>query len=231
MINIFYFSNRKLSYQQQNEQKNALNSLQEFGLLNLIEPFLPPLQVCCNLGYTLVLDLDETLVHFFYTPSGGTFLIRPYCFEFLKKMSEIYEIVIFTAATKEYADSILDIIDPEKKLISQRLYRQHTSICGLTFVKDLTKLGRDLSRTIIVDNLADNFKLQINNGIQCGTWIDDMKDTQLRDLGNILYQIVVNKVKDVKKVVLKIREESVKKVRKNTNANPFRNLNISKLLS
>lgn len=69
-----------------------------------------------NNTYTLVLDLDETLVHFMYTPSGGTFLIRPYCFKFLELMSKYFEIVIFTAAMKEYADSILDIIDPEKSI-------------------------------------------------------------------------------------------------------------------
>lgn len=52
-------------------------------------------------AFTLVLDLDETLVHFFYTPSGGTFLVRPFAHEFLMQMSEYYEIVIFTAAMKD----------------------------------------------------------------------------------------------------------------------------------
>lgn len=51
--------------------------------------------------YSLVLDLDETLIHFFYTPSGGTFLVRPYAHEFLKQLSSMYEIIIFTAAMKE----------------------------------------------------------------------------------------------------------------------------------
>lgn len=51
--------------------------------------------------YTLVLDLDETLIHFFYTPSGGVFFVRPHCIEFLKELSNYYEIVIFTAAMKD----------------------------------------------------------------------------------------------------------------------------------
>jgi CTD small phosphatase-like protein 2 len=51
--------------------------------------------------YTLVLDLDETLVHYFFTPSGGCFLIRPYAFEFIENLSKMYEIVIFTAAMKD----------------------------------------------------------------------------------------------------------------------------------
>ena len=52
-------------------------------------------------NFTLVLDLDETLAHFFYTPSGGTFLIRPYAHEFLKQLALFYEIIIFTAAMKD----------------------------------------------------------------------------------------------------------------------------------
>lgn len=68
-------------------------------------PFLPSMSTKLvnnkSINYSLVLDLDETLVHFFYTPSGGTFLIRPYAHEFLRELSSMYEIIIFTAAMKE----------------------------------------------------------------------------------------------------------------------------------
>jgi len=50
-------------------------------------------------------------------------------------MSEMYEIAIFTASVKDYADSILDSLDRENKLIKYRLYRQHTSLAGIGFVK------------------------------------------------------------------------------------------------
>ena len=49
--------------------------------------------------------------------------IRPYALTFLRKMAEIFEIVIFTASVKSYADAILDEIDPEGTLITHRLYR------------------------------------------------------------------------------------------------------------
>ena len=74
-------------------------------------PFLAPLTNQDKMS--LVLDLDETLVHFFYviilykiqlnikTPSGGTFLVRPGAHEFLEQMCELYEIIIFTAAIKD----------------------------------------------------------------------------------------------------------------------------------
>lgn len=74
-----------------------------------------------------MLDLDETLIHFKEVDNSQTFLVRPYCHEFLREMSKHYEIVIFTASVKQYADTILDIIDKESS-ISHRLYRQHTRL-------------------------------------------------------------------------------------------------------
>ena len=206
------------------------NTLASLGFIQVPAPYLPKLPENIEKSiYTLVLDLDETLVHFFFTPSGGTFLIRPFCFRFLEDMSKIFEIVIFTAATKDYANSILDVIDPNKKLINHRLYRQHTSICEITFVKDLSKIGRNLNRCLIIDNLADNFKLQPNNGIQCGTWIDDMKDTQLNDLDIILKQIIERKPQDIKPIIKKLNEEVNKKMKGNINLNPFKDIDVNKL--
>jgi Dullard-like phosphatase family protein len=205
------------------------NSLAALGFINVPSPYLeklpPEVQ---NSTYTLVLDLDETLVHFVYTPSGGIFLIRTYCLQFLEEMSKIFEIIIFTAALKDYADSILDILDPHKKLIKYRLYRQHTSVCGITFCKDLSKIGRDLEKSLIVDNLPDNFKLQPNNGIHIWTWIDDIKDTQLNDLGKILKDLVSKQPPDVRPIIKKLKDDINKKMRNNMNTNPFKGVDISK---
>jgi CTD small phosphatase-like protein 2 len=69
----------------------------------------------------LVLDLDETLVH--YDWHNKQFKIRPYARTFLQEMSKFFEIVIFTAAHQNYADFIIDCLDPNKDLIQHRLYR------------------------------------------------------------------------------------------------------------
>jgi CTD small phosphatase-like protein 2 len=53
--------------------------------------------------------------------------VRPFCLEFLEQMSSLYEIVIFTAGVKEYADWVLDNID-KHGYIKHRLYREHTII-------------------------------------------------------------------------------------------------------
>ena len=70
---------------------------------------------------------------------------------------------------------------------------------NLPFIlKDLSKIGRPLEKTIIVDNIADNFLLQKDNGIFIKSWYDDPYDTELRDLIPLLKQIVILEVHDVR---------------------------------
>ena len=75
-------------------------------------------------------------------------------------------------------------------MISYRLYRQHASINKNTYVKDISKLGRDLTKTIIIDNVWENFQLQPNNGIFIKTWTEDLKDTSLSDLTPLLKGLI-----------------------------------------
>ena len=77
-------------------------------------------------------------------------------------MANYYELVVFTAAEQEYADKVIDRIDPAKS-IKHRLYRHHTTHLRNNYnervylVKDLEKLGRPLSRTVIIDNTKENY--------------------------------------------------------------------------
>lgn len=90
-------------------------------------PFLPPLDPTeKDTRYTLVLDLDETLIHNVEYGQESFFLVRPGCVQFIELMAQYYEIVIFTAALQEYADQVVDQIDVNQN-IKYRLYRQHTS--------------------------------------------------------------------------------------------------------
>ncbi len=149
-------------------------------------PFLPPLlEVEAKTTLTLVMDLDETLVHYFETEKEGHILVRPGAEYFLRELSVHYEIIVFTAALQDYADWVLDQIDSHR-YIKYRLYRQHAVPLGNGYAKDLSRIGRDLSKIIIVDNVADNFQLQPENGILIKTWIDDPADTALTELCQLL---------------------------------------------
>lgn len=107
-----------------------------------------------RVDYTLVLDLDETLVHFDHR--RHFYRARPFSHSFLSQMASIFEIVIFTAGLKDYADSILNDFD-RNGYIDYRLYRSSCIPKRGVFVKDLSRLGRDLSKTLIIDNIADNY--------------------------------------------------------------------------
>jgi Dullard-like phosphatase family protein len=175
--------------------------------LQIIDPpYLPPLTEKEQAKtFTLVLDLDETLAHYFEVGNEAKFLIRPGCQQFLEDMSKHYEIVIFTAAIQDYADWAIAQFDPHGH-IKYRLYRQHALPCGSVYIKDLSRLGRDLRRMIIVDNVPENFQLQQDNGIFITSWFDDVTDTALSELGAILKDIGSRKVRDLREELRRFRD-------------------------
>jgi CTD small phosphatase-like protein 2 len=69
------------------------------------------------------------------------------------------------------------------------------------YLKDLARLGRDLSRTIIVDNISDNFERQWENGIEIKTWVGDATDRELDIMAGFLSGIVEAQVKDVRPLI------------------------------
>merc|ERR1719203_2655620 len=157
-------------------------------------------------AYTLVLDLDETLVHYFELDGMGSYDIRPGMYEFIQRMHQLgFEIAIFTAATQDYADWVIDQIDPER-YIHHRLYRQHALPWGPIFVKDLSRIGRDLERTLIIDNVQENFMLQPNNGIFICTWYDDPHDAALFALTPLLDELIATRSK-VPEILDKYRDQ------------------------
>ena len=167
--------------------------------------------------FTLVLDLDETLICFIPNPeeSKGTLRFRPGLHEFLRDIKPKYELITFTSATKDYADPIEDAIEQNNKYFDARLYRQHTIIYENEFVKDITRIGRPLEKMIIVDNMPQNFRLQRENGIVIKAfWGDDEYDNALISLKEILLKIA-DEFNDVRKGLVKYKDEILNKVSSN----------------
>jgi carboxy-terminal domain RNA polymerase II polypeptide A small phosphatase len=102
---------------------------------------------------------------------------------------------------------IINQIDP-LRLITHRLYRQHCTPDGDYHVKDIEKIGRGLDKILIIDNLAESFSKQQENGILVKDWFDDMDDTELSMLIPFLKTLVVNKVPDVRAEIRKVLEYS-----------------------
>jgi CTD small phosphatase-like protein 2 len=154
-------------------------------------PYLSPKSDNDKREYCLVLDLDETLVHYIEedNETNAYVKVRMGAENFINVLSEYCEIVIFTASTQYYANIVIDGFDCKDK-IDCKLYRQHTDLIDGTNVKDLSKLGRDLSKVIIIDNIEDNYQLQPNNGLNISDFEGDDNDNELlfllKDLLNIV---------------------------------------------
>ena len=172
-------------------------------------PFLPPKSKNDKREYTLVLDLDETLVHYCEDDNdedNAYVKVRRNCEEFINTLSQYCEIIIFTASTKYYADIVIDGLKECNENINGRLYRQHTDIINGFNVKDLSKIGRDLSKTIIIDNIEENYQLQPTNGLNIIDFEGEEDDNELEYLKDDLLKLVSQKGLDVRNELNSIRK-------------------------
>ena len=196
-----------------NPHQSAFTPTNRSNKLNSEKLLLPP-KPHNSTKKTLILDLDETLVHSSFTPfekndivlnvdfEGVIYniyvLVRPEAELFIKTVAKFYELVIFTASISKYASPLLDILDKEKN-IKYRLYRDQCTFINGIYIKDLKKCNRSLKDLIIVDNSPIAYTFDSDNGLPIKTWIEDPDDRELMKLVPILE--FLSKTKDVRKFI------------------------------
>ncbi|XP_062862343.1 uncharacterized protein LOC134324428 [Trichomycterus rosablanca] len=185
------------------------------------KPLLPQIKSKDAGKICVVIDLDETLVHSSFKPvNNADFIIpveidgavhqvyvlkRPHVDEFLKRMGELFECVLFTASLAKYADPVSDLLD-KWGAFRCRLFRESCVFHRGNYVKDLSRLGRDLNKVIIVDNSPASYIFHPDNAVPVASWFDDMSDTELLDL--IPFFERLSKVDDVYAVLKQQRTSS-----------------------
>lgn len=169
---------------------------------------LPPADAKTKL--TVVLDLDETLMHcqkkgvpedppdlcLHFTDSSTTGYVRfrPHAYYFIKTLAswEACEVVVFTASTQAYADAVLNVLDERGILINHRLYRPQCVHANGGYFKDLRSLGRPLGSTVLVDNSPVSLATNPDNGIPIKSWMSDNDDRELMDLLPFIYDLMTS---------------------------------------
>ena len=124
--------------------------------------------------------------------SVGIFL-RPGVKKFLAEISKNFEVGIFTAALPEYADAVINYLDPENKYIKFRLYRNHCIYIKESLrVKDLRILNNiNIKNVILVDNNMYSFAPQLNNGILINSFYFDKDDKELDNVYRYLIDYIL----------------------------------------
>ena len=174
----------------------------------------------------LILDLDETLVHSGFNPFTRksdislqinidgkihtiNILKRPFVDEFLKEISNYYEIYVFTASMEEYASPVIDIID-KNNIVKGKFFRQDCIYNNDLYIKDLFKVTNDLKDVIIIDNNPSSYATNEDNGIPIKTWYDDLNDNELIKLIPVLkYLSTVNDVRSIISQIIDKRNNEV----------------------
>ncbi|CAE7929639.1 Ctdsp1 [Symbiodinium sp. KB8] len=134
-----------------------------------------------NADYVIPVEIDTILYNVYVCK-------RPGCDEFLERMGRWFEVVVFTASLAKYANPLLDKLDP-KGIIKHRLFREACVYHQGSYVKDMSIMGRDIRRIIIVDNSPASFMFQPESALGCSSFVDQMDDKELWAIGDFLERL------------------------------------------
>lgn len=166
---------------------------------------------------SLVLDLDETLIHtevepindadftFCLSSNEGTqkmfVRVRPHAKHFLEEVAKHFEVIVFTASERAYAEHVLKHLDPTGCLIEHVLCREDCTYIEGEFVKDLGSLKRDLTDVVLIDNRPEMYCYHADNGVPISSWFEDRRDCELLRLMPSLARLTSVSLSDVRSYV------------------------------
>ena len=170
------------------------------------ENITPYIKTPSNKKYTLILDLDGTLVSFNNIDNDNkkhSMYFRPGLFSFLSTIKPFYELITFSSCSKEHTDEIINEIELRKKYFDYNLYIEHTVSYGNSLIKDISRIGRNIKKIIIIDDCSENFKLNKENGIKIVTYNGDnnVNDTVLFELKKLLVNIYKQNYDDLREAI------------------------------
>ena len=147
--------------------------------------------------YTLILDLDKTISY--KNNKTGEITLRNGLFSFLSGLKPFYEIISFSLGPKNVCDTIINMIEQDKKYFDYKFYKEHSLLYENNLLKDLSLIGREISKIIIVDDEEVCFKLNKENGIKIAPFNgENGNDNKLFELKKILKEIYIGNYDDLR---------------------------------
>uniref|UniRef100_A0A4W5LJL1 CTD small phosphatase 1 n=1 Tax=Hucho hucho TaxID=62062 RepID=A0A4W5LJL1_9TELE len=196
---------------------NAPLLVEENGTVSKVQvrPLLPQAKSKDAGKICVVIDLDETLVHSSFKPVNNADFIIPVEIDGTLHQVTVLKRLHYISACfggmeplcvfLQYADPVSDLLD-KWGAFRGRLFRESCVFHRGNYVKDLSRLGRDLNKVIIIDNSPASYVFHPDNAVPVASWFDDMADTELLDL--IPFFEGLSKVEDVYTVLRQQRDSS-----------------------
>ena len=160
--------------------------------------------------YSLILSLDKTLSY--KNNKTNAIILRNGLFSFLSTIKPFFELILFSIDSQDVSYPIINMIENDKKYFDYKFYKDHCVLYKNNLIKDLTLIGRDLSKIIIVDNNETCFELNKENGIKISSFYGDNNDNKLFELKNILKEIYFKNYNDVRLALKEFHNDIINKV-------------------
>lgn len=192
-----------------------LRRLTEEQVRGFVEPtsdkLLPDLHPLEQHVFTLVLDLNETLIYSDWKRDRGwrTFK-RPGVDAFLEHLAQLCEIVVYSDHLNMYVDPVVDMLDP-KHCIRYKLSRGATRYVDGKHYRDLSKLNRDPAKVIYISGHALESSLQPENSVSIKPWQGEAEDTALLDLIPFLEYVAKHRPADIRTVLASYQGRDIAK--------------------
>ena len=138
--------------------------------------------------------------------------MRPGIISFLEGIKPYYEIVSYTKLSQNYSNLILQQIDKNRNLFDYNLYREHCVLSGNKFVKDISRIGRDIAKIIMVDDIPENLKKNYENGILILPYEGEEDDRVLFELKKLLILFYEKGYKDLRNAIKTYQNDIYNKI-------------------
>ena len=213
--NIYNNNNINHSLIQKEKEEDEIfmdNIIFSYRLNKAIPPFL---NNSCKKKFTIVLDLEDTLLNIRYLSNGKLLLsLRPGLISFLSGIKQYYEIISFSKFSRNYSSTIINYIEGNRKLFDYNFYREHCSLIGRKFYKDISRIGRDMKRIIMVDDLPENLEKHLDNAILIKPYDGEEQNNdrvlyELRKMLILFYRLGYD---DIRTAIKKFKNEIYEKI-------------------